>query len=72
VLSKILTQVGEECTVRSVRISAARMREKGKTYTFMVGNERGRNHLGDLGVDGRIILKSKWMVIRGLASFGSE
>jgi len=36
----------------------ARMGEKGEAYTeFWWGNLRERNHLGDAGVDGRIILR---------------
>ena len=36
----------------------ARMVEKGEAYTeFWWGNLRERNHLGDAGVDGRIILR---------------
>jgi hypothetical protein len=29
----------------------------GNAYKILVGNLKGRNHLKDLGVDGRIILK---------------
>ena len=36
----------------------ARMGEKGEAYTeFWWGNLRERNHLGDAGVDGRIIIR---------------
>ena len=34
----------------------ARMGEERGVYTFLVGNRRGRDHWGDLGVDGWIIL----------------
>jgi hypothetical protein len=27
------------------------------SYRILVGNLKGRDHLGDLGIDGRIILK---------------
>ena len=44
----------------------ARMGEKGEAYTgFWWGNLRERDHLGDAGVDGRIILRlifRKWDV----------
>ena len=34
----------------------ARMGEERVVYRVLVGKPEGRNHLGDLGVDGRIIL----------------
>jgi len=44
----------------------ASMRERGEAYTgFWWGNLRERDHLGDPGVDGRIILRwifRKWDV----------
>jgi hypothetical protein len=33
------------------------MGAKGGTYSVWVGKLEGRNHLEDLGIDGRIILK---------------
>jgi hypothetical protein len=33
------------------------MRGKRGAYRILVGRPEGRNHLGDPGVDGRIILK---------------
>jgi len=44
---------------------AARMGERGGVYKCLVGNVRERDHLGDPGVDGRIILRwifRKWNV----------
>ena len=45
----------------------AHMGEKGEAYTgFWRGNLRERDHLGDAGVDGRIILRlifRKWDVV---------
>jgi len=41
------------------------MGEKGGVYRVLVGNRRVRDHLGDPGVDGRIILRwifRKWDV----------
>ena len=43
----------------------ARMGEKRSVYRVLVGNLRGRGHLEDLGIDGRIILRwifRKWDV----------
>jgi hypothetical protein len=39
------------------------MGEKKGAYTILVGRHEGRHHLGDPGIDGRIILKcifKKW------------
>jgi hypothetical protein len=33
------------------------MRELRNAYKILIGNPEGRDHLGELGVDGRIILK---------------
>jgi hypothetical protein len=33
----------------------ARIRERSYTYRVSVGNAEGKNHLEDLGVDGRVI-----------------
>jgi hypothetical protein len=33
------------------------MREIRNAYKFVVGKPKGRDQLGDLGIDGRIILK---------------
>ena len=33
------------------------MRERRGVYMVLVGNPEGKNHLGDPGVDGRIILR---------------
>ena len=44
---------------------AARVRERRGIYKSLGGNVRGRDHLGDPGVDGRIILRGifrKWKV----------
>jgi len=35
----------------------ARMGEKRCAYRVLVGNPEGKSHLGDPGLDGRIILK---------------
>jgi hypothetical protein len=35
----------------------SRMCEVRKSYDILIGNLKGRDHLGDLNVDGRIILK---------------
>jgi len=35
----------------------ARMGERRGVYRVLVGKPEGKNHLGDLGVDGRIILR---------------
>ena len=35
----------------------ARMRERRGVYRLLVGKLRARDHLGDLGLDGRIILR---------------
>jgi hypothetical protein len=43
-------------------------------YKIFVGKSEGRNHLEDLGVDGRTILKwilGKWCEVCGLDSSGS-
>ena len=42
-----------------------RMGEKGGVYRVLVGKPEGKSHLGDTGVDGRIILRwifRKWDV----------
>jgi hypothetical protein len=44
----------------------ARMGEKRDVYRVLVGDLRERDHLGDPGVDGRIILRGalrKWHVV---------
>jgi hypothetical protein len=33
------------------------MGEVGNYYKILAGNQKGRDHLGDLSVDGRIMLK---------------
>jgi hypothetical protein len=33
------------------------MREMKNAYKILVGKLKGRDHLGDLGVDGRILVK---------------
>jgi hypothetical protein len=41
------------------------MGERGSVYRVLVGKPEGKNHLGDPGVDGRIILRCtfrKWDV----------
>jgi hypothetical protein len=42
------------------------MGERRSVYRFLVGKTEGKNHLGDPGVDGRIILRwilRKWNVV---------
>jgi hypothetical protein len=43
-----------------VVVAAARMDELRNAYNILVGKPEGKNHLGDLGVDGRII--SEWVL----------
>jgi hypothetical protein len=46
-------------------VHVARMVERRGVYRILVGKPEGKNHLGDPGVDGRIILRCifrKWFV----------
>jgi len=50
------------------------MRERRGIYRVLVGNLRGRNNLGDPGIDGRLIVRwifRKWNVGYGLDRAGS-
>jgi hypothetical protein len=43
----------------------ARMGERRSAYRALVGKPEGRNHLKDLGIDGRIILKRMFEQLGG-------
>jgi len=47
------------CAPKKMRCTGhvARMGEMRKAYIILVGKVEGKNHLEDLGVDGKIILK---------------
>jgi len=51
--------MGSKCFICSVNIQraiVARMGEERGVYRILLGKPEGRNHWGDLGVDGWIIL----------------
>ena len=50
------------------------MGEKRGIYRVLVGIPEGKDHLGDPGIDGRILLRwifTKWDVVVGLDQAGS-
>ena len=52
----------------------AHMGEKRGIYRVLVGIPEGKDHLGDPGIDGRILLRwifTKWDVVVGLDQAGS-
>ena len=66
-------------TIKSRRMKSAgyvaRMGERRGLYRVLMGKLRERDHLGDPGVDGRIILRwifRKYEVGNGLDRAGSE
>jgi hypothetical protein len=58
---------------RSIEKNKVCWAERRGVYRVLVGNLRERNHLGDPGVDGRIILRSlaSGMCVYGLDRAGS-
>ena len=44
--------------------------ERRGVYTVLLGNMKERDHLGDTGVDGRIILR--WIFRRGFGRYGLD